>query len=199
MVPRGASAHHAVDCVGSWRSPHRCIRDAWEASEGGGEVHPVRKQVSREPSTWSVSAYNHLPSDDGQSSTERGQMSTRINTNVSSLSAHRNVVRNQEALGKTLERLASGLKINRGADAPAQLQISEQLRAQSAGLNQAIDNSEMAVSLMLSRTGCSAGEDGVVQSLEGWRAGFLENRIISSKRQESENSGSIVWKIMFFR
>ena len=75
-------------------------------------------------------------------------MSTRINTNVSSLSAHRNVVRNQEALGKTLERLASGLKINRGADAPAQLQISEQLRAQSAGLNQAIDNSEMAVSLM---------------------------------------------------
>ncbi len=75
-------------------------------------------------------------------------MSTRINTNVSSLNAHRNVVRNQEAQGKTLERLASGLKINRGADAPAQLQISEQLRAQSAGLNQAIDNSEMAVSLV---------------------------------------------------
>ena len=75
-------------------------------------------------------------------------MSTRINTNVSSLNAHRNVMRNQEAQGKTLERLASGLKINQGADAPAQLQISEQLRAQSAGLNQAIDNSEMAVSLM---------------------------------------------------
>ncbi|MDP7629926.1 MAG: flagellin, partial [SAR324 cluster bacterium] len=75
-------------------------------------------------------------------------MSTRINTNVSSLNAHRNVVRNQEAQSKTLERLASGLKINQGADAPAQLQISEQLRAQSAGLNQAIDNSEMAVSLI---------------------------------------------------
>ena len=59
-------------------------------------------------------------------------MSTRINTNVSSLNAHRNVVRNQEAQSKTLERLASGLKINQGADAPAQLQISEQLRAQSA-------------------------------------------------------------------
>ena len=49
---------------------------------------------------------------------------------------------------KNLEKLSSGLDINRGADGPAKLQISEQLRAQTAGLKQAIDNSEMAVSLM---------------------------------------------------
>ena len=51
-------------------------------------------------------------------------------------------------MSKSLERLGSGLKINRGVDAPAQLQISEQLRAQSAGLRQAIDNTAMGVSLM---------------------------------------------------
>ena len=75
-------------------------------------------------------------------------MSTRINTNVASLNAHRQVLGNHKLMSKSLERLGSGLKINRGVDAPAQLQISEQLRAQSAGLRQAIDNTEMGVSLM---------------------------------------------------
>jgi len=52
-----------------------------------------------------------------------------------------------------MEKLSSGLKINRAADSPAQLQISENLRAQGAGLRQAIDNSEMAVSLMQTAEG----------------------------------------------
>ena len=54
-------------------------------------------------------------------------MSLRIN-------AHRNLVRNSQVQAKNLERLSSGLKVNRGADAPAALQISERLRAQSSGL-----------------------------------------------------------------
>ena len=72
----------------------------------------------------------------------------RINTNASAVNAHRNLLKNQSLQSKTLEKLSSGLKINRGADAPAQLQISEALRAQTAGVKQAIDNSEMAISLM---------------------------------------------------
>ena len=72
----------------------------------------------------------------------------RINTNASAINAHRNLLNNQSLQSKTLEKLSSGLKINRGADAPAQLQISESLRAQTAGVKQAIDNSEMAISLM---------------------------------------------------
>jgi flagellin len=72
----------------------------------------------------------------------------RINTNASAINAHRNLLRNQDLQSNTLEKLSSGLKINRGADAPAQLQISEHLRAQTAGVKQAIDNSEMAISLM---------------------------------------------------
>ena len=80
-------------------------------------------------------------------------MSLRVNHNMSAINAHRNVVNNANAQAKTLEKLSSGLKINRAADSPAQLQISENLRAQTAGLSQAIDNSEMAVSLMQTAEG----------------------------------------------
>ena len=80
-------------------------------------------------------------------------MSLRVNHNMSAVNAHRNVVKNADVQAKTMEKLSSGLKINRAADSPAQLQISENLRAQSAGLNQAIDNSEMAVSLMQTAEG----------------------------------------------
>jgi len=75
-------------------------------------------------------------------------MGLRINHNISAINSHRNLQANQAATSKTLERLSSGLKINRAADSPASLVISEQMRAQIAGLNQAIDNSEMAVSLI---------------------------------------------------
>ena len=80
-------------------------------------------------------------------------MSLRINHNMSAVNAHRNVVNNSSAQSKTMEKLSSGLKINRAADSPAQLQISENLRAQASGLRQAIDNSEMAVSLMQTAEG----------------------------------------------
>ena len=80
-------------------------------------------------------------------------MSLRINHNLSAVNAHRNVVNNSSAQPKTMEKLSSGLKINRAADSPAQLQISENLRAQASGLRQSIDNSEMAISLMQTAEG----------------------------------------------
>ncbi len=75
-------------------------------------------------------------------------MSLRINHNTSALNSHRNLAANQLRLGKTLEKLSSGLSINRASEGPAQLVISEQMRAQIAGMKQAIDNSETAVSLI---------------------------------------------------
>ena len=75
-------------------------------------------------------------------------MSLKVNHNMSAVNTHRSVLNNTNAQQKTMEKLSSGLKINRAADSPAQLQISENLRAQAAGLKQAIDNSEMAVSLV---------------------------------------------------
>ena len=80
-------------------------------------------------------------------------MSLRINHNISAINSHRNLIQNTKTQAKNLERLSSGLKINRGADAPAGLIISERLRAQVAGLNQAIDNSEAGISLMQTAEG----------------------------------------------
>ena len=75
-------------------------------------------------------------------------MTLRINHNSAAINAHRNLVQNDERLSKSLEHLSSGLKVNRAADGPATLVISEQMRGQVAGLTQAIMNSETAVSLI---------------------------------------------------
>ena len=75
-------------------------------------------------------------------------MSLRVNTNMPAINSHRNLINNNAEQAKTMESLSSGLKINRGADGPASLVISERLRAQTAGLKQAIDNSEAGISLV---------------------------------------------------
>ena len=75
-------------------------------------------------------------------------MGLRINTNVAALVGQRNIGRTDRALGKALERLSSGLRINRAADDPAGLAIAETQRAQIAGLNQAIENAERGTSLV---------------------------------------------------
>ena len=84
-------------------------------------------------------------------------MSLRINHNSAAVNSHRNLQINDKALGKNLEALSSGMKINRAADGPASLVISEQMRGQVAGLSQAIDNSETAVS-MIQTTEANLGE-----------------------------------------
>ena len=75
-------------------------------------------------------------------------MSLRVNTNVAATNSHRNLILNNNEQTKSMERLSSGLKINQGADGPASLVISERLRSQTAGLKQAIDNSEAGISLV---------------------------------------------------
>jgi flagellin len=69
---------------------------------------------------------------------------SRINTNISSLQAIHRLSQNQNELSLRLSRLSSGLKINRGADAPAGLIASETLRSEINGIRQAIDNAQRA-------------------------------------------------------
>ncbi|MDH5750895.1 MAG: flagellin [Deltaproteobacteria bacterium] len=75
-------------------------------------------------------------------------MGLRINSNVQAMNSHRQLLINDRALGKSLEKLSSGMKINRSADGPAAMMIAEQLRAQTAALSQAVDNSETAVTMI---------------------------------------------------
>lgn len=80
-------------------------------------------------------------------------MALSIASNVSSLTAQNNLTKSNISLKRSLERLSSGFKINRGADGPAALVISEKQRAQIAGLETAITNTERAVSLVQTAEG----------------------------------------------
>ena len=75
-------------------------------------------------------------------------MALVINTNVSSLIAQRNLQSNTQNLNKSLERLASGYRINRAADDAAGLSISETLRTQIRGTKQAIDNTQDGINIL---------------------------------------------------
>jgi flagellin len=74
-------------------------------------------------------------------------MSLFVNTNVSSLTAQRQLFNSGQALNTSFERLSSGFRINRAADDAAGLQISDRLTSQVQGLNQAVRNSNDAISL----------------------------------------------------
>ena len=65
-------------------------------------------------------------------------MALTIASNVSALNAQNNLNRSTNSLNKSIERLSTGFKINRGSDGPAALVISEKQRAQIAGLQAAI-------------------------------------------------------------
>lgn len=80
-------------------------------------------------------------------------MGLRVNTNITAITAHRNLLVADSRLFKSVQRLSSGLRINTAADDPAGLAVSEQLRAQIAGLNAAIINSERAVNLVQTMEG----------------------------------------------
>ena len=75
-------------------------------------------------------------------------MALRINHNIAALNTLRNLEKSDRALSGSLERLSSGLKVNRAADGPAALVISEQMRGQIASVNQAIQNSESSISMV---------------------------------------------------
>ncbi len=76
-----------------------------------------------------------------------------VANNVSSINAQHNLNKASTGVAKSVEKLSSGLKINRGADGPAALVISEKHRAQIAGLSQAIDNTEKASSVVQTAEG----------------------------------------------
>ncbi|MCK5882664.1 MAG: flagellin FliC [Bacteriovoracaceae bacterium] len=75
-------------------------------------------------------------------------MGLRINTNVASLNAQRNLSKTRLAMDKTLQKLSSGQRINRAGDDAAGLAISENLKAQIRGLGQAQRNAEDGISLV---------------------------------------------------
>ena len=80
-------------------------------------------------------------------------MSLRINNNIAASRSLRALQENDQKLTRSLERLSTGFRINRASDSPSGLVVSEQLRGQIAGLNQAIANSETATTIVQTTEG----------------------------------------------
>jgi flagellin len=80
-------------------------------------------------------------------------MSLRIQTNVEAFAAHRNLVNTQSQASKSMEKLSSGFRINRAADDAAGLAISESLKSQVNGLDQASRNVGDGISLVQTAEG----------------------------------------------
>ena len=77
----------------------------------------------------------------------------RIQHNIMAMNAFRNYNTNTSALGRNLEKLSSGYKINRAGDDAAGLAISEKMRAQISGLKQAQSNVKDGISLVKTAEG----------------------------------------------
>lgn len=72
----------------------------------------------------------------------------RINSNIPAVNAGFQLSRNQRDLAVSLQRLSTGLRINRGADDPAGLIVSERLRSEISAVHQAVDNSQRAINVI---------------------------------------------------
>jgi len=91
---------------------------------------------------------------------------TRINTNTPSLIAQANLARSNGLVEQTLVRLSTGLRINRGADDPAGLIVSERLRSELRGIETGIKNSERASSVIATTEGALAEVSDLLNSIK---------------------------------
>src|SRR5687767_2028864 len=92
-------------------------------------------------------------------------MSLRIQNNVNALNAHRQLVSTSEKVKKSMERLSSGYRINRGGDDAAGLGISERMRSQIRGLTQAQRNTQDGVSMVQTAEGALAEVHAMLQRI----------------------------------
>ncbi len=90
-------------------------------------------------------------------------MGLQIATNVGALNAYRNLSANQNDVSKSLEKLSSGLRINRAADDAAGLAISEGLRSQVNGLNVAARNAQDGISVIQTAEGALTEVHSILQ------------------------------------
>jgi flagellin len=92
-------------------------------------------------------------------------MSTRINTNIEAMNAQRNLSITAGNFAKSVEKLSSGLRINRAADDAAGLAISQGLDSQVNGLNQAQRNAQDGISLVQTAEGALNESQSILQRM----------------------------------
>ena len=89
----------------------------------------------------------------------------RINNNIAALNTYRQLVNNTNAGSKSLEKLSSGLRINKAGDDAAGLAISEKMRSQITGLDQASRNAQDGISLIQTAEGALAETHNILKRM----------------------------------
>ncbi|MEJ1921880.1 flagellin [Microbacterium sp. KHB019] len=117
----------------------------------------------------------------------------QINTNVSALNAYRNLSSTQNDVSKSLEKLSSGLRINRAADDAAGLAISEGLRSQVNGLNVAARNAQDGISVIQTAEGALTEVHSILQRVRDLavQAGNDSNNADSRAAIKTEVTGLV--------
>ncbi|WP_337458281.1 flagellin N-terminal helical domain-containing protein [Microbacterium sp. KHB019] len=120
-------------------------------------------------------------------------MGMQINTNVSALNAYRNLSSTQNDVSKSLEKLSSGLRINRAADDAAGLAISEGLRSQVNGLNVAARNAQDGISVIQTAEGALTEVHSILQRVRDLavQAGNDSNNADSRAAIKTEVTGLV--------
>ena len=126
----------------------------------------------------------------------------RVNTNTASNISLRHLSETVEKTNKNLERLSSGYRINSAGDGPAELMISEQMRAQISGINQAVKNSETSISMVQTAEGVLSEVSSMLISmrqlaLHAANEGAAEEKMLQADQMEVEellkqSTGSLV-------
>jgi flagellin len=111
-------------------------------------------------------------------------MALRVNTNVLALNVHRNLVATDFALSKVLEKMASGLRINRASDDAAGLAVSEKLRTQVRGLQMATDNTQHAISLVQTAEGALNEIHSILQRLRELAVQAASDHLTNTDRSQ---------------
>lgn len=112
----------------------------------------------------------------------------RINSNIASVIAQSNLSRTQAELQMRLERLSTGLRINRGKDDPAGVIISERLRSNIKGVEAGVQNSQRAAS-MISTTESALAE--VSDLLNSIRALLVQSSNTGASSQEERDANQL--------
>ncbi len=93
-------------------------------------------------------------------------MALKINTNIAALNAHRSMIKNDSMLGDSLERLSTGLRINKAADDSSGMAIADSLRAQSLGIGQAIRNANDGISMVQTADGALQESINIINTVK---------------------------------
>jgi len=122
----------------------------------------------------------------GETVKNKEELIMRINHNISAMNAQRQLSVNQSGNSKALQKLSSGLRINTAADDAAGLAISERMRAQIRGLNQAQSNAQDGISLIQTAEGALQETTELVQRMRELAVQATSDIMTSTDREAIE-------------